>query len=155
MYLPCWLNSYSMLRALIKQPSYITCKITDTIPSTLVRPPFRKVPWLGKTAKSLFNISFPFLFFSFCKKAKLQARMKPTALCSAIDKENLIESLLDFATLYIQLLLWLCTLSPTVLMSISWLLCHIAVTVTWLWCDFGHTFFVTLWLLCDISHAPP
>jgi len=32
---------------------------------------------------------------SICKKAKLQARIKPTALCSAIDKENLIESLLD------------------------------------------------------------
>jgi len=32
----------------------------------------------------------------FCKKAKLQARIKPTALCSAIDKENLIEFLLDF-----------------------------------------------------------
>ena len=31
-----------------------------------------------------------------CKKAKLQARIKPTALCSAIDKENLIEFLLDF-----------------------------------------------------------
>ena len=30
-----------------------------------------------------------------CKVAKLQARIKPTALCSAIDKENLIESLLD------------------------------------------------------------
>jgi len=30
-----------------------------------------------------------------CKKAKLQARIKPTALCSAIDKENSIESLLD------------------------------------------------------------
>jgi len=49
-----------------------------------------------------------------CKKAKLQAGIKPTALCLAIDKENLIESPLDFATLYIQLLLWLCTLSPTV-----------------------------------------
>jgi len=31
-----------------------------------------------------------------CKKAKLQARIKPTALCSAIDKENSIEFLLDF-----------------------------------------------------------
>ena len=31
-----------------------------------------------------------------CKKAKLQARIKPTALCSAIDKENLIEFPLDF-----------------------------------------------------------
>ena len=31
-----------------------------------------------------------------CKKAKLQARIKPTAFCSAIDKENSIEFLLDF-----------------------------------------------------------
>jgi len=31
-----------------------------------------------------------------CKVAKLQARIKPTALCSAIDKENSIEFLLDF-----------------------------------------------------------
>ena len=30
-----------------------------------------------------------------CKVAKLQAGIKPTALCSAIDKENLIEFLLD------------------------------------------------------------
>ena len=29
-----------------------------------------------------------------CKEAKLQARIKPTALCSAIDKENSIEFLL-------------------------------------------------------------
>jgi len=54
-----------------------------------------------------------------CKEAKLQAGIKLTALCSAIDKENSIESLLDFTILYIQLLLWLCTLSPTVLMSVS------------------------------------
>jgi len=53
------------------------------------------------------------------KKAKLQAGIKPTVFCSATDKENSIEFLLDFATLYIQLLLWLCTLSSTVLMSIS------------------------------------
>jgi len=32
---------------------------------------------------------------STCKKAKLQAGIKPTALCSAIDKENSIESPLD------------------------------------------------------------
>ena len=31
-----------------------------------------------------------------CKKAKLQAGIKPTTLCSAIDKENSIEFLLDF-----------------------------------------------------------
>jgi len=30
-----------------------------------------------------------------CKKAKLQARIKPTALCSVINKENSIESPLD------------------------------------------------------------
>ena len=30
-----------------------------------------------------------------CKKAKLQAGIKPTALCSAIDKENSIEFLLN------------------------------------------------------------
>jgi len=29
------------------------------------------------------------------KKAKLQAGIKPTALCSVIDKENSIKSLLD------------------------------------------------------------
>jgi len=58
-------------------------------------------------------------FIDNCKEAKLQAGIKPTALCSAIDKENSIESLLDFATLYIQLLLWLCTLSSTVLMPVS------------------------------------
>jgi len=53
------------------------------------------------------------------KEAKLQARIKPTALCSAIDKENSIESPLDSATLYIQLLSWLYTLPPTVLMLVS------------------------------------
>jgi len=42
---------------------------------------------------------------NICKKAKLQAGIKPTVLCSAIDKENLIEFPLDFAILYIQLLL--------------------------------------------------
>jgi len=31
----------------------------------------------------------------YYKKAKLQARIKPTALCSMIDKENLIEFPLD------------------------------------------------------------
>jgi len=37
-----------------------------------------------------------FIISLLCKKAKLQARIKPTALCSAIDKENSIEFLLDF-----------------------------------------------------------
>ena len=47
-----------------------------------------------------------------CKVAKLQAGIKPTALCSAIDKENSIESLLDFPILFIQLLHGLCTTFP-------------------------------------------
>jgi len=33
--------------------------------------------------------------YRYCKKAKLQARIKPTVLCSAIDKENSIEFPLD------------------------------------------------------------
>jgi len=33
-------------------------------------------------------------FASYCKEAKLQAGIKPTALCSAIDKENSMEFLL-------------------------------------------------------------
>jgi len=37
-----------------------------------------------------YNLACP-----WCKEAKLQAEIKPTALCSAIDKENLIESPLD------------------------------------------------------------
>ena len=88
-------------------------------------------------------------FIKKCKKAKLQAGIKPTALCSAIDKENSIESLLDFATLYIQLLSWLCILSSTVLMPVSWLLCHMLwlwlwLCVMWPFCDF-----VTPLWLCD------
>jgi len=44
------------------------------------------------------DLSFflPLSLSSICKKAKLQARIKPTALYSVIDKENLIESPLDF-----------------------------------------------------------
>ena len=34
--------------------------------------------------------------FPLCKEAKLQARIKPTALCSVIDKENSMEFSLDF-----------------------------------------------------------
>ena len=32
----------------------------------------------------------------YCQRAKLRARIKPTALCSALDKENSIEFPLDF-----------------------------------------------------------
>ena len=47
-----------------------------------------------------------------CKKAKLQARIKPTTLCLVIDKENSIKFLLDFSILLIQLLHGLCTSFP-------------------------------------------
>ena len=52
MYLPCQLHSYSTFHALIKQPSHITCKITDTILSTPVRPSFRKAPVTSTMSQS-------------------------------------------------------------------------------------------------------
>ena len=52
MYLPYRLNSYSMFQALIKQPSHIACKITDTISSTLVRSPFKKILVTSTTSQS-------------------------------------------------------------------------------------------------------
>ena len=48
----------------------------------------------------------------FCQVAKVQAGIKPTALCSVIDKENSIEFSLDFSILLIQLLHGLCTIFP-------------------------------------------
>jgi len=77
-----------------------------------------------------------------CKKAKLQARIKPTALCSAIDKENSIESPLDFSTLLIQLLHGLYTTFPHLSYDpscdIMWL---------WLWHSWCDTFLHSL--LCS------
>ena len=40
----------------------------------------------------------------FCKKAKLQAEIKPTALHSVIDNENLIKFPLDF--LHLSRTMW-------------------------------------------------
>ena len=75
----------------------------------------------------------------YCKKAKLQARIKPIALCPVINKENLIESPLDFPTLLIQLLHGLCTTFPH-LSCDTVTSCHVTVT-----CD-----------TCDVtlSHTP-
>ena len=42
------------------------------------------------------DIKIAYLYGDLCKKAKLQARIKPTALYLAINKENLIEFPLDF-----------------------------------------------------------
>ena len=55
--------------------------------------------------------------------------IKLTVSLFSVWQRELDRVSIKFATLYIQLLSWLCTLSPTVLMSISWLLCHIL----WLW----------------------
>jgi len=49
------------------------------------------IDWLTNHGLQLVNIPGV-----ACKKAKLQAGIKPTALCSAIDKENSIEFPLDF-----------------------------------------------------------
>ena len=111
--------------------------------------------WCGGANKGLIECDKTHEWFTdystskLCKKAKLQAGIKPTALCSAIDKENSIESLLDFATLYIQLLLWLCTLFPIVLACQLTSLSH-AVTVTcdYVWHDHSVTLVTLLWL-CD------
>ena len=47
----------------------------------------------------------------------------------AFDKENSIEFLLDFYTIY-TITMWLCSLTPMVsMLLINWLLCHIL----WLW----------------------
>jgi len=51
------------------------------------------------TAKFLANAILIIIIVAihrWCKVAKLQAGIKPTALCSAIDKKNSIEFLLDF-----------------------------------------------------------
>jgi len=114
---------------LLLKNSLLTVHTTDLNSFQCLRSPDSRY-LLRPSVQSWFHYS--------CKEAKLQARIKPTAFCSAIDKENLIESPLDFAILYIQLLSWLYTLPSTVLMPVSWLLCHIlwpwlcdSVTVTW------------------------
>jgi len=47
---------------------------------------------------------------TYCQRAKLCAGIKPTALCSAFDKENSIEFLLDLLhyiyNYYVAMLLW-------------------------------------------------
>jgi len=100
----------AILWILLLKNSLLTVRTTDLNSFQCLRSPDSRY-LLRPLVQSWFHHS--------CKEAKLQAGIKPTALCSAIDKENSIESLLDFATLYIQLLLWLCTLPPTVLMPVS------------------------------------
>ena len=76
-----------------------------------------------------------------CKKAKLQARIKPTALYSVIDKENSIEFPLDFLH-YLYNYYMVCALPimwPIHVTSYDVMLWH-------LWCDtFLHS------LLCSKS----
>ena len=79
-----------------------------------------------------------------CKVAKLQARIKPTALCSAIDKENSIEFSLDFLH-YLYNYYMVCALLSHAYHVI------LQLSVMWLWlCD---TCDMTLsyTLLCVVS----
>jgi len=58
-----------------------------------------KLSELVSRVRYLFCSMFPpFLisYYKWCQRAKLCAGIKPTALCSAFDKENLIEFPLDF-----------------------------------------------------------
>jgi len=89
-----------------------------------------------------------------CKEAKLQARIKPTALCSAIDKENSIEFPLDFLhylyNYYMVCALFSHTYHVTHHVTSMWCdtvtSCHVTVTVWHLWRDtFPH------FLLCSKS----
>jgi len=78
-----------------------------------------------------------------CKKAKLQAGIKPTALCSVIDKENSIEFPLDFLhylyNYYIVCALLFhalsCDLSCDVMWCDSVTFCHVTMTLWHSWCD--------------------
>jgi len=80
-----------------------------------------------------------------CKKAKLQARIKPTALCSAIDKENLIEFLLD---LLYYIYNYYCGYIP----CLPWSSCYLSADffVTCCDCDYDSMWCDLLWPLCDI-----
>ena len=72
------------------------------------------------------------LLLKWCiyKKTKLQAGVKPTALCSAIDKENLIEFLLDFLY-YLYNYYMVCALfSHTYHVTHHVMLCNV---MLWLW----------------------
>ena len=89
------------------------------------------------------------------KVAKLQAGIKPTTLCSVIDKENSIEFLLDLLHYIYN---YYCGYAPCLPQSSCYssanflVICHncdLWPHVTWPFCDHCHTF-VTLWLLYDI-----
>jgi len=64
----------------------------------------------------------------YCKKAKLQAEIKPTALCSAINKENLIEFLLDFLYYLYNYYMVYALFSHTYHVTYHMTSCHVTVT---------------------------
>jgi len=80
-----------------------------------------------------------------CKKAKLQARIKPITLCSVIDKENSIEFLLDFLY-YLYNYYMVCALlfhTYHVTYYVMWHcdFCYVTVTIWHMWHDtFLHSF---------------
>jgi len=52
--------------------------------------------WTWEGGIKTLDLIVEYVFQLECQAAQLQARIRPTALCSVIDKENLIEFLLDF-----------------------------------------------------------
>jgi len=71
-----------------------------------------------------------------CKKAKLQARIKPTALCSVIDKENSIEFPLDFLHYLYNYYMVCALLSHTYHVTHHVTSCNVTLWLVWhLCCD--------------------
>jgi len=86
-----------------------------------------------------------------CKKAKLQARIKPTALCSVIDKENLIEFPLDFLHYLYNYYMVCALLSHAYHVTHHVTSCDMTlwIPVMWLWYLWHDTFLY--FLLCSKS----
>ena len=79
------------------------------------------------------------------KKAKLQAGIKPTTLCSVIDKENSIESLLDLLYYIYNYYCGYTSCLPQSLCPSADFFVTCCDCDSWPFCDLSHTF---LWL-CD------
>jgi len=118
-YVPEWLHEYGNVFSKYKLERMPLQKLynytIDFIEGTKLSKPAKVYPLFlaeRNTLNTWINKELRKDYIHPCKKAKLQARIKPTALCSVIDKENSIEFLLDFPTLLIQLLHGLCTTFP-------------------------------------------
>ena len=80
---------------------YVNFYAYQTVNKVLARQNMKKTQLIAQfDYNSVYDNGLDLTYWQFsqhyCKKAKLQAEIKPIALCSAIDKENSIEFLLDF-----------------------------------------------------------